>query len=48
MLDYPDMETFVAAERKTTNSEEWAAFLVDVRAAGVRVVSNLVSVDVTP
>ena len=48
VLDYPDMETLVAADRKTDNSEEWAAFLVDVQAAGVRIVSNSVSVDVTP
>ena len=48
VLDYPDLETFAAAERKTDESEEWAAFLVDVQAAGVRVVSNSVSVDIAP
>ena len=48
VLEYSDLATLAAAEMKTSASEEWAAFLADVAAAGIRVMSNSISLEITP
>ncbi len=48
VIEYPSLVSFAESNAKIGPSPEWAQFVADSQAAGMRVASNSVSVDITP
>ena len=48
VIEYPNFVSMAESVSKSSASPEWAQFVADFQAAGMRVVSNSVSVDITP
>ena len=48
VIEYPNFVSMAESVSKINASPEWAQFVADFQAAGMRVVSNSVSVDISP
>ena len=48
VIEYPNLVSMAESVSRSSASPEWAKFVADFQAAGMRVLSNSVSVDITP
>ena len=48
IIDYPNLESFAAAQAKLQNDSEWQAYIQKINSSGMTVESNSMWVDITP